>query len=250
MTLFLRAILSKPVALYCSFFVCILSNNIAVASTNITLINPQASLTYSQDTVRLSQVLADSYALLTYQPYSFGVSLIDPKKQPTVEKKKLDVLNRLQEINSPTSNHLAKQLDALHFVYREKIETDPSKVRVNPALDPMIKGNYWLNIPTRPEHIFIINANIESSITLPLKMNSDLKDYLDELPDANSHTYDSAWIIQANQDVYQATDIQWQDKGYFLSPGAIIFIGLTNLPDEYQDLNADIAHFLTFCLEL
>ena len=250
MTLFLRKILSKSVALCCSFFVCILSNNIAVASTNITLISSQRSLEYPQDAVRFSQVLADSYALLTYQPYFFGTSLIDPRKQPTVEKKKLDILNKLQEINSPASNYLAKQLDALHFVYREKIETDPSKIRVDSKLDPMIKGNYWLDIPKRPKHIFIINANIESSLTLPLKINSDLESYLGDLPDANSHTYDSAWIIQANQDVYQATDIQWQDKGYFLSPGAIIFIGLTNLPDEYQDLNADIAHFLTFCLEL
>lgn len=249
MTLHLRIIFSKSVVLCCSFFISFFTHNLAMASTSITLINTQMSLTYPQNSVRFSQVLTDSYAQLTYEPYPFGIALIDPNKQPTIDKMKLNILKRLQSIDSGSSNYLAKQLESLNFVYREKIETDPSKVRANPKYDPMIKGEYWLSIPKRPEHIFIIDANKKVSRAVPLKMNSNLEDYLAELHNTNTQIYDFAWIIQANQDVYQATDIQWKGKRYFLSPGAVVFIGLTDLPDKYQDLNADIAHLLTFHLE-
>ncbi|NLU96873.1 hypothetical protein B6N13_02010 [Marinomonas sp. UCMA 3892] len=221
-----------------------------LSQEQIALYYPQQSVTlsYPQE-VRLSQVLTDAYAQLDYQPYSLGTALIDLSKQQQIDEKKHAILKKLQDINTPASNYIAKKLNSLDFVYRERIETDPSKVRVNPKYDPMLKGVYQLFLPKRPQHIYLINADDHNYLTLKLTANSNLKDYLAEQFEANRYTYDSAWIIQANQDVYQATDIQWKGKLYFLSPGAIVFIGLTDLPEKYRDLNADIAHLLAFLLE-
>lgn len=234
-------------------FISVASSNAMAEATKISLWPKEAYaqeviLSYPQE-VRFSQVLTDAYAQLDYQPYSLGIALIDPNKQRQIDEKKHAILKQLRDINTPASNYVAKQLSSLHFVYREKIETDPSKVRVNPKYDPMVKGTYLLSLPKRPQHIYLINADDQNFLTLQLTANSNLKDYLAEQFEAYRYTYDEAWIIQANQDVYQATDIQWKGKLYFLSPGSMVFIGLTGLSEKYHDLNADIAHLLALRLE-
>ena len=136
----------------------------------------------------------------------------------------------------------------MSFAFREKIETDPIKVQIFPNLNPMIKSDYILSMPNRPDHILIIDPHTNNPIKLSLKANSNLKDYLSQL--SHSQHKNTAWIIQANGDVYQATDIQWRDSLYFLSPGAIVFIGLDNLPDAVNNLNARIAYLLAFYTDI
>ncbi|AWY02154.1 hypothetical protein A8139_21090 [Marinomonas primoryensis] len=235
-------------------FISLISANVMAEVTKISLLpqevyEQEVTLSYQQE-VRLSQILTDAYAQLDYQPYSLGTALIDPNKQRQIDEKKYTILKQLRDINTPASRYIAKQLNLLHFVYREKIEADPTKIRVDPKHDPIVKGTYLLSLPKRPKHIYLINADDLNFLTLQLKTNSNLKEYLAEQFEANRYTYDSAWIIQANQDVYQATDIQWKNKLYFLSPGSMVFIGLTNLSEKHHDLNADIAHLLALRLEL
>lgn len=227
--------------------VSLISSYSIAQETKITLVQDQITLLYPQE-VRFSQVLADAYSHTKNDVYSLGTALLPPNKQHIIDAKKHDILSKLRNINTPDTSYLATQLESLPFVYREHLETDPSKVRVNPKFDPMIKGEYWLSLPKRPDYIILIDPSTNRNVKVTLKTNSDLKNYLAELPGKNA--YDSAWIIQANQDTYLATDIQWKDKLYFLSPGAIVFIGITNLPDQYSDLNADIARLLAFHLEL
>ncbi|WP_417698280.1 capsule biosynthesis GfcC D2 domain-containing protein [Psychromonas sp.] len=225
----------------------LISSYSAAQETKITLLQDQIALLYPQE-VRFSQVLTDAYSHTKNNVYSLGIALLAPDKQHLIDSKKHVILSKLRSINTPDASNLATQLESLPFAYREHLETDPSKVRVNPKFDPMIKGEYWLSLPKRPDHITLIDPSTNRNVKVALKTDNNLKDYLAEL--AGKHAYDSAWIIQANQDTYLATDIQWKDKLYFLSPGAIVFIGITNLPDQYSDLNADIARLLAFHLEL
>ncbi|WP_219702458.1 capsule biosynthesis GfcC D2 domain-containing protein [Marinomonas lutimaris] len=248
--------LLQTIIISCYVLISFISSNAMAEATNIVLLQKQKMLSYPQPVtlsypqeIRLSQVLTDAYAQLDYQPYSLGIALIDPNKQRQIDEKKHAILKQLRDINTPASNYVAKQLSSLHFVYREKIETDLTKVQVTPKYNPMVKGTYQLLLPKRPRHVFLINADDQNFLTLQLTANSNLKDYLAEQFEAYRYTYDNAWIIQANQDVYQATDIQWKGKLYFLSPGSMVFIGLTGLSEKYRDLNADIAHLLALRLE-
>lgn len=233
------------VCCYC-LLACLISIN-AYAQIAIELKQNTSTLLYEQP-IRYSQVLKNAYEQLNYSPYILGTALIDLSKQSTIDAKKQNILNALSDINTPSSKRIAVQLNAMKFAFRETVEADPSKVKVNQSLDPMIKRNYLLSLPKRPDHIMIISPFMEETVKAKLKENSDLNSYLANLP--NEHNIDAVWIIQANQDVYQATDIQWKDKPYFLSPGAIVFTGLTNLPDRYRDLNANIAQFLAFNVDL
>ncbi|MEP0071156.1 MAG: capsule biosynthesis GfcC D2 domain-containing protein [Marinomonas sp.] len=227
-------------------------------TTSITLTEQNIVLNYDQ-AVRFSQVLGDAYSYTNNKIYPLGISLISPHKKSLADQKKALVLDALKELNTAEANNLIAQLSDLNFVYREKIETDIEKVRLLSRSNPMLRGQYQLFLSTRPDHIRIFSGDYEESFTQPLKANYDLKDYVSELPNfSNIHSqetgkkkpkYHSAWIIQPNQDVYLANDIQWARTVYFLSPGAFIFIELADLPNKHSDLNADIAHLLTYYME-
>lgn len=227
-------------------------------TTHITLTEQNIVLHYDQ-AVRFSQVLENAYTYTKSKIYPLGISLISPHKKNLVDQKKTMVLDALEELDTVEANNLIAQLSDLNFVYREKIETDIEKVRLISRSNPMLRGQYQLFLSTRPDHIRIFSGDYKKSFTQPLQANYDLKDYLSELSsfsDVESQKintkkpkYDAAWIIQPNQDVYFASDIRWARNAYFLSPGAFVFIGLTDLPNKHSNLNADIAHLLTHYME-
>ncbi len=214
--------------------------------TNITLLQTQELLYYSGE-VRLSKVLTDGYGKANYKIYPLGTALIVPHKQHIIDEKLHDVIMQLKQLNTADSHRLIKQLSALRFAYRENINTTLSDVRVNPKLDPMLKNEYWLSLPNRPNYILIISPKEHASIIRPIQPNSDLKYYLNTLK--NVDIPDSVWIIQADQNVYQVKGINWKAERFFLAPGAIVFTGLNNLNSEERGLNSNIAHLLAFRLE-
>ena len=215
---------------------------------NITLAKQNIRLTYNQD-VRLSQIFTDAYPYAKYEVYSLGIALINPDKQQLVDSKKADILNRLKQLNTLEANNLVKQLSPLDFVYREAVETNINKIRFFTRSNPLIKKDYTLLLPSRPDHIRLFNSASDESLFIPLKTNYHLQNYLSELPDAKDKKQRKAWIIQANKEFYLAEDIQWKRTLYYLTPGAYVFIGLDNLPKQYSTLNADVAELLTFYME-
>ena len=232
---------------------------VTLTPTTVTLANQNISLTYNK-AVRLDQVFSDAYLHTRKDIYSLGIALLSPTKQALVDAKKDNILNQLKALNTPEANNLITQLSPLTYAYREKIETDLNKIRLISRSNPILKGEYQLLLPTRPKHITVFSGDYNKPLKLPLHTNYHLKGYLSELPipiktnkkQANNKkpSYHSAWIIQANQDLYQALDIQWERNLYFLSPGAYVFTGLSKLPEEHHHLNADIANLLTYYLEL
>ena len=215
------------------------------AQISIYVMQSRTKLNYSQ-AERFSQVLQDAQKTLNYLPYTLGISLINQDRQEDINTLKQSVLNDLHKINTTEANKLEKQLKSMHFAFRETLETDLIKIVTTPKQDPLLAQNYILSLPKRPNHFVFIDTDRETPRKIKLKADQDLKGYLSKL----NHPYsDSIWIIQANQDVYQATD-QWRDKPYFLSPGAIVFAGLNGLPKEYQDINTRVAHLLAFSMDL
>lgn len=253
---FTRNSLLRTMLFCCVLLVTALSSRQVVAeaantfTTRITLLPSQITLSYPQD-VRFSQVLSDAYAQSNEEIYALGTGLIDPHKQTMIDTQKRVIMRQLTQLNTPQAMQLAKQLDSLPLVYHEPIATDLTSVRVSSKLNPLIKQDYWLSLSKRPTHIKVFDPALDHSVTMALQENADLRDYLATLSQMTKRDrHDSAWIIQANRVVYQVDNLAWKNTLHFLSPGAIVFIGLQNLPDEYRDLNANIAHLLAFRLEL
>lgn len=241
----------KGLFLMCMLCLATLSQNAKADNAVITLLHNQVTLSYPQE-VRFLQLLQDAYSQSQYQIYPLGSALINPNKQSIVTNQKRAVLRQLAAINTPAAKHIANYLNQLNLVYHEDMVFDFTKVRIKPKLNPLVKGEYSLLLAQRPNHITVFDASQDLVKKVPLNKSGELRDYLAQFSGATKEQqpYDSTWIIQADRSIYQAKDLQWKNTLYFLSPGAMVFIGLPNLSDEYRDLNANIAHLFAFRLEL
>ena len=212
---------------------------------------PQENKTYHyRQTVRLSQVLADIYPTLHYVPYTLGASLIRISKNPLVAEEKYRIIQQLITLNTPSSLFLLAQLSNMTFAFREHISLNLPTIRLSLKQDPLLAGAFQLFAPTRPDHFLVVGAiNEESPLAVPLQDGQSLRDYLPNIALNNQALDSTPWIIQADQTFYQVHDLYWKNKPYFLSPGAVVFIGLKNLPIEFKDLNRDIVHLLTYRVE-
>lgn len=213
----------------------------------IQLLQPEITLEYG-DPVRLSQLLTDAQKQVNYQVYPLGISLISPTKQRHIDEQKRLIFSALDKINTKDAQRIAEQLESLHFVYREKVETRLQQVRTIKKDNPLLAHDYVLSIPTRPALIRLITPKQIPTPLVKQLPNARLKDYM--TPDIAGAHYDSAWVIQADQSIQYISGIQWKGQNHYLSPGSIIFVGLDNAPDQYQHLNQDIAQLLTQHLEL
>ena len=244
------------VACYLCIMLSTLTANIAVAETSafptyVTVLPSQTLLTYSKS-VRLAEVLFDAYDQVDYAVYSLGTTLVDPHKQPMVEVQKQKVLRQLMLLNTPETLNLAIQINNMRFVSYQNIETNPNKVLVLPKINPLLNQEFWLYLPERPDYVKVVSPQRSTTTVLDIQYNAELRDYLAIFAGAEKEDqpYDSLWIIQADRKVYSVSDLTWSDKLYFLSPGAMLFTGLQDLPYEFRDLNGDIAQLLSHRLEL
>ena len=212
---------------------------------------PEENKTYHySQTVRLSQVLTDIYPTLHYVPYTLGASLIRVSKTPLIAEEKYRIIQQLITLNTPSSLFLLAQLSNMTFAFREHISLNLPTVRLSPKQDPLLAGAFQLFAPARPDHFLVVGAiNQESPLAISLQGGQSLRDYLPTIQ-MNDQALDSTpWVIQADQTFYQVHDLYWKNKPYFLSPGAVVFIGLKDLPIEFKDLNRDIVHLLTYRVE-
>ncbi|MCC4275257.1 capsule biosynthesis GfcC family protein [Marinomonas communis] len=219
--------------------------------TYITLLPSQALLSYSQN-VRWGQVLLDAYSQSESDVYALGVSLIDPHKQPMIEVQKQRVLRQLMLLNTPETLNVARQINSLKFAYQKPVESSLIKVQGHQKRNPLLNQEYWLYLPERPEYIKLVSPKKENITSLNIKYNVELRDYLADFSGMNKgdQPYNTVWIIQADRKTYQVNELTWSDKIHYLSPGAIVFTGLQDLPYEFRNLNGDIAQLLSHRLEL
>ncbi|KZN15080.1 hypothetical protein OA79_02455 [Marinomonas sp. TW1] len=237
----------RPIS-YISFIsLCFLPFFAMAQPVKIHLLQPKITLEYKA-AVRLSQVLSDAQKQVDYPVYSLGISVISPTKQALIDQQKNIIFNALRHIDSAESKRIVKQLEVLHFVYRETLETRLKNVRTVKKNNPLLNHDYTLSILSRPAYIRVITPKRTTNALVKQMPNTHLKDYL--TPDIAGDDYDSAWIIQADQRVQYIKGIQWQGKHHYLSPGSLVFVGLENLPHQYKTLNHDIAQLLTQHLEL
>lgn len=225
------------------------ADNSKIYPSRITLLPSLTVMSYTEN-VRFSQVLTDAFTQIDYDVYPLGVALVDPHKQPQVDVRKRKVLLELRRLNTDEAYNLAQQLRPMRLAYHLPIEPDPVKVLTQAKRDPLITQEYGLRLPKRPDHIQIIDPSRREPVTMAFKPNADLQDYMAQLSETSDRTYESAWIIQADRQVYRVEDVNWRETLHFLSPGAVVFMGLRDLPQVDHDLNNAVAELLALRLEL
>jgi hypothetical protein len=220
-------------------------------SEALTVSVPEENKTYHfRDPARLSQVLEYIYPTLNYKPYTLAASLVRLSKNAIIEQKKDAVIQQLIALNTDSALYMIAQLSNTELAFRESVSFNLDDVRLHPKKNPLLTGKFQLILPARPNHFWVYGAT-EENIPLAVFMQDgfSLRDYFADIPSSNPEGKYRPWIIQPDQTLYRTKDMYWKGTPYFLSPGAVVFIGLKNLPEKFKNLNQEIAHLLTYRVE-
>ncbi|GAM75863.1 yjbG polysaccharide synthesis-related protein [Vibrio ishigakensis] len=213
------------------------------------------ALQYTEKT-RLSQVLIDVHSVAP-ERYSLGLFLADLSKQAEVDELFQEIESELtQRKNKPNytalnqaSQTILEQLTSFQFKSRMLLNLDYDWARARPMSDPMLtypgQSKFEVYAFPRPEYITLIGA-VDRPGKLTFEPHFQLTDYLDEhgivLLDGANKT--EAIAIQPDGQVVEIGFGWWNSKETYLAPGAIVFIGLSSLWNENEELNRQIAELL------
>ena len=219
-------------------------------SLEVSVENTNISLQYDRPQ-RLLQVLSDSHQYIDYSPYTLGASLVI-KNSKIGFKKKENLINKINlnyKANDKveTKNNLLSILEKHNFKKREEITLDLEKIQLDKNSNPIIQGKYELMLPRTPNYIIVIDpSNSKDLIKLPLKYNYDFEDYINFYKDGfnikNKIKSEKITIVQADKETIIPKVSYWNDKNYYLSPGAFIYIGIESSPQ----INSDFIDLLKY----
>ena len=223
----------------------------------------QANVSLSYDVApRLSQVLIDAYKYTPYTPYQLGTSLINtaPKAQQKILEEKLQLAKKLKSIPEKEAQNLSNILNELALVNRINLNLDIDAIQLNAKLNPLLKGQYILSSPQRPDYILLIDPlSQQKIIKLALKPGQTFKHYLndylnnDKPNDSDNieqfkqaNDYKKFHIIQADKKSIIPITGYWNNNQYYLSPGAMIFVNLNANIQDAEQINQQFIDLLKY----
>ncbi|MGF1747105.1 capsule biosynthesis GfcC family protein [Vibrio cionasavignyae] len=224
-----------------------------VLSVGLSVSLPQQSirLDYNQPT-RLEQVLKDTQLQASNQQQQLEplqAQLFDLQKQALIDEQKRSVLNKLQQLHLEEpkigADKVIAQIEAAEFKYREFTPLDYDVVQSQLKQNPLLDGQYQLNITTRDPHLYWFGA-VKRSEQLRLRSQWFLADYFRAQGKLrlDSASTSQALIIQPDGHIDTADYGNWNFKPHFLAPGALVLVPFDSLPSQYASLNQDIAQLL------
>ncbi|KZM42028.1 hypothetical protein OA92_12385 [Marinomonas sp. SBI22] len=235
---------------YLLFLLLLFTSLSATANKNKTLevVIPQQKINLSyQVAPRLSQLLIDAKKNTDYSAYTLGSALIKKNSYEniTIQNNKIELIESLETINHTSAFHLRTLIEGLNFFQQEKLSLDLEKVQLDSRINPIISGNYQLYLPKRPDFLILIDPNhSEKIIKLKLKPGYNLSKYLNEFYKNTDIVTDNIRIIQADKEVITPKIDYWSNSKYYLSPGAIIYIGLNEDIENAEITNQSFLKLL------
>lgn len=231
----------------------LLASPISVMSAQLSVLLPEQSvrLDYPKPT-RLETVLQDAraQAAKTKTPLeSVQAQLFSLDKQPQIEEQKSRVIAQLNALHQEEpdlgANLLLKQIQQSTFQYREFTSLDYDVVQYKYGTNPLLSGDYQLNIGPRNSSVVFMGAIKQAELT-PHRARWFLADYFKSLGELrlDSASPSIAWIIQPDGNVQQAYYGLWNFQPHFIAPGAIVYVPIKSLPSEFESLNQDITELL------
>lgn len=230
-------------------FILLMLFNISKASSATTLkvTIPQQGISLSyQSAPRLSQLLIDANKNIDYAAYFLGSALINKdNKNIAIQSSKIKLLERLETNNDTNASNLHTIVESLTFFQQEDLKLDLEKIQQDSRLNPIISGNYQLYLPKRPDYIILIDPkNSDDIIKQKLRAGYHLEDYLSEYYKSTDIVINNIQIIQADKHVITPKIDYWSSNKYYLSPGAIIYIGLGKDIDKSGSINQNVINLL------
>ncbi|MEC6822469.1 capsule biosynthesis GfcC family protein [Photobacterium piscicola] len=233
---------------------CLFISMPSLAQTIITLYangtSAAAVTLHYAEPVRLAHVVSDSLKqrTITETPYWLGSSL----STTTAPKNKQALITQLTQLSqqhrddTAVSDSFANTAQWLqqHIQYqRLPVDIDIDKVRLNKSDNPLLNGNYQLQLANRPTSVIVIGA-IEKPQTIKWQPRMAAKAYLAQVTPLSIATNSEVTVIQPDGVVQQYPIAYWNNNHKDIAPGAIIFLGYQSLFHNYSELNHAISSML------
>ena len=161
-------------------------------------------------------------------------------------KRELLTLLTVAETTPPASReNLARLIKALPVTGRVPIPlADPRWLQAHPKDDPVLQYDHIVTLPSRPATVSVI-TNEGTRCTLPHRLGSEARDYLNSCEPEGIDQVDFAWVVQADGTVQQWGIARWtaqaQDE---VAPGALIWAP-NRVAEWSPKFSALLAEFLS-----
>ncbi|WP_283131139.1 capsule biosynthesis GfcC family protein [Enterovibrio norvegicus] len=212
---------------------------------------------------RVSQVVSQGAAVIranannilahnTDTVYWKGAGLFDTADTPelaSLKKTVTDNLNRLQEAwKDDAEKHasvtaLSTFFAESHFQSRIQVPLDEDFYLSGSKLNPLVKGDLMLVLPSRPNNVWVIGAVTETT-DADFQPDYVADDYVDITETLNTFGISDVTVIQPDGELEIHQTAYWNQMPKNLAPGAMIFVPFQGLPSALSSLNRDIPRLL------
>ncbi|KJZ15074.1 hypothetical protein TW85_05505 [Marinomonas sp. S3726] len=220
----------------------------ANSETTLKVTIPQQGISLSyHNAPKLSQLLIDANKNIEYSAYPLGSALIKKNNNTNtiIQNTKTKLLEHLEVISNANTSNLRTIIENLNFFQQENITLDLERIQQNNRLNPIISGDYQLYLPKRPDFVILIDPqNFEKIVRLKLNAGYHLENYLRDHYKNKNFTTENIRIIQADKQVITPKINYWSSNKYYLSPGAIIYVGLNRNIYKAETINQNVTNLL------
>ncbi|MCG6401449.1 capsule biosynthesis GfcC family protein [Vibrio fluvialis] len=230
-----------------------LHNESALANSPTTVIleNHQLMLQYNQ-AVRLDRILLDAQnqdnlvqGLNTYHE-GFRLFASDKDQQArtllTKVKKQLNTLLHDENYHRAAKQLLA-QLSLYQYGYREILNLDLDATRIKPELNPILAGQYRLQLTQRPDSIVLFGLSEQQKIKF--KADYTIADYIQNSRASHKKHHSYAWLISPEGNVTRVGYAYWNDESTHIKPGSALLVGFGSNDKEIIQLEQEIATLIS-----
>ena len=158
--------------------------------------------------------------------YPTGLSWQVPSERYAQAGRQRDLLVLLFDETAPAASreNLTRMVKALPVTGRVFVPlADPRWLQAHPKEDPVLQRDHVLSLPQRPDTVSVLTSE-GKRCTLPHRIGSEARDYLQACQPESIDRVDRAWVVQPDGSVryfgIAAWNAQSQDEA---APGALIW---------------------------
>ncbi|CZF80157.1 hypothetical protein GCE9029_01890 [Grimontia celer] len=129
------------------------------------------------------------------------------------------------------------------FASRISVELDEDFYLAGSKVNPLVRGDLMLLLPSRPNNVWVIGA-VTQTTDADFSPVYIADDYLDTADTLNNFGISEVSVVQPNGKLETHPVAYWNQVPKNVAPGAVIFVPFQSLPSELSSLNRDIPRLL------
>jgi hypothetical protein len=139
---------------------------------------------------------------------------------------------------------LMAQIEAWEVGYREFLKLDYDWVRITPAANPMLTGEFELISAARPNSIELVGM-FESTGKADFNANKSIADIISQAGALADGHNSYVWAIYPDGHVQRIGYAYWNYESVSLTPGTTLYLGANSDSQQIQQLEQDIIQLIT-----